>query len=93
MMSEATATPVYPSTWKRPPYIKSSRLRWTLFLGAGIYLAAAVGTMEVNWQRVAEGLPRGERFLAAFFPPNFADNRGVVWDGIKESIWMAIIAT
>ena len=39
------------------------------------------------------GLPRGERFLEAFFPPNFADNRGVVWDGIQESIWMAVIAT
>ena len=64
-----------------------------LVLGAGIYLAAAMGTMEVNWARVAEGLPRGERFLEAFFPPNFADNRGVVWDGIQESIWMAVIAT
>ena len=83
----------YPNHWKRPPYIESATLRWAIFVGAGIYLAAAIGTMEINLTRVAEGLPRGERFLNAFFPPNFADNRGVVWDGIQESIWMAIIST
>ncbi len=92
-MTTQSTTPEYPSTWKRPPLIKNPTLRWSLFLGAGLYLAAAMGTMEVNWARVAEGLPRGERFLEAFFPPNFADNRGVVWDGIQESIWMAVIAT
>jgi phosphonate transport system permease protein len=62
-------------------------------VGAAVYFATAFGTMDVNWERVSEGIPRGQRFLDAFFPPNFADNRGVVWDGIKESIWMAIIAT
>ncbi|MBT5264195.1 MAG: phosphonate ABC transporter, permease protein PhnE [Rhodospirillaceae bacterium] len=85
--------PVYPTTWKRPPLISSATLRWSIILGAAIYLALALGTMDVKWSRVAEGLPRGQRFLDAFFPPNFADNRGVVWDGIQESIWMAVIAT
>jgi phosphonate transport system permease protein len=49
--------------------------------------------MDINWERAMEGLPRGQRFIAAFFPPNFADNRGVVWDGILESVWMAVIST
>jgi phosphonate transport system permease protein len=92
-MTDQPAGSAYPDTWKRPPLIKSAALRWSIVLGAAIYLAAALGTMEVNWTRVAEGLPRGQRFLDAFFPPNFADNRGVVWDGIQESIWMAIIST
>lgn len=83
----------YPVKWRRPPFIKNPTLRWAIVVGAAAYLAAAFGTMDVNWARVAEGLPRGERFLAAFFPPNFADNRGVVWDGIQESIWMAVIST
>jgi len=92
-MAAKTDAPVYPDKWKKPPLIANSKLRWGLIFGAAIYLATAFGTMDINWQRAWEGLPRGQRFLASFFPPNFADNRGVVWDGILESIWMAIIST
>lgn len=90
-MSEAKVD--YPDIWKKPPYIRSAALRWGLIAGAVAYLAAAIGSMDVDWGRAVEGLPRGERFLAAFFPPNFADSRGVVWDGIQESIWMAVVST
>jgi len=86
-------TPTYPQTWKKPPFIKSPLLRWGLILVTAIYVATAIGTMDINWNRVWEGLPRGQKLLAAFFPPNFADSRGVIVDGILESIWMAIIAT
>jgi len=85
--------PDFPSSWKKPPFIKSPLLRWSIIIGSAIYLALAFGTMDVDWERAAEGLPRGQRFLAAFFPPNFSDNLGVMWDGIFESIWMAIIST
>ena len=83
----------YPTVWDKPPYISNSLLRWGIILGAIIYLIAAIASMEINPQRLMEGIPRGQRFIASFFPPNFADNRGVVWDGILESIWMAIIST
>ena len=53
-------------TWRRPPFIKNPTLRWTLIVGAAAYLAAAIGTTEVNWTRVLEGLPRGQRFLSGF---------------------------
>lgn len=83
----------YPSRWKRPPLIKSPLLRWCLWLGAAIYLALAFGTMEVDWQRVAEGLPRGQKFISAFFPPDFVSRWDSIVDGILESIWMTVIAT
>ncbi len=84
----AAETTAYPSSWKKPPFIKSPLLRWSITLGAAIYLALALGTMDINWQRAAEGLPRGQRFLYAFFPPNFSDNLGVMWDGIlRASGW------
>ena len=83
----------YPTVWDKPPFILNSLLRWGIILGAIIYLIAAIASMEINPQRLMEGIPRGQRFIASFFPPNFADNRGVVWDGILESIWMAIIST
>ena len=93
VMMDKSGTITYPMTWKKPPYIKNASIRWIIYFLSALYLAAAFGTMDVNWTRIAEGLPRAERFLDAFFPPNFADNRGVVWDGIQESIWMAVIST
>lgn len=82
-----------PRTWKKPPLIKNSYIRWGLGLAAAIYLTLALGTMEVNWVRVAEGLPRGQRFLAGFFPPDFFSRWPEILEGLNESIWMTITST
>lgn len=79
--------------WKKPPFIKSARLRWGLGLGAALYLAAAFGTTDVDWGRVAEGIPRGVRFVAAFFPPDFVTRWNEIAVGIAESLWMTAIST
>ncbi len=91
-MSEGNV-PSYPRRWSKPPLIANPALRWGLWFGAAIYLAVALGTLEINWTRVAEGLPRGQRFLAAFFPPDFVSRWDSIVDGILESIWMTVIAT
>lgn len=88
----------FPDTWKKPPFIKNKTLRWLLYLAIVIYFAAAFGTMEVNWIRAWEGIPRGGKFIASFFPPSLVDSNGVnvtgtIVDGILDSIWMAILAT
>lgn len=85
--------PNYASTWKKPPFVKNPALRWSIYIGAIVYFFLAFATMEINWTRVAEGIPRGITLLGKFFPPNLDDARGVILDGILESIWMAIIAT
>jgi phosphonate transport system permease protein len=79
--------------WKKPPLIERAWLRWALGLGAIVYLALALGTTEVNWARVLDGLPRGARFFAAFFPPNFTSRAGDIASGILESLWMTVVAT
>ncbi len=79
--------------WKKPPFIENARLRWAIGLGAAVYLAFAFGTMEVNWARVAEGVPRGAKFIAAFFPPDFVSRAGEIFDGIYESLWMTVTST
>ena len=79
--------------WKKPPLIKSAWLRWALGLGAAVYLALALGTTEVNWTRVWEGLPRGAQFFAAFFPPDFVSRSDEILEGIAESIWMTVVST
>ena len=89
-MSETTAIR---RQWRRPPFIANPALRWGLWLGLAIYLALAFGTLEINWTRVADGLPRGQRFIAAFFPPDFISRSDSIFDGILESLWMTVIAT
>ena len=80
-------------SWKRPPFIKNPKLRWGLWLGIAIYLALALGTMEIDWNRAVEGIVRGKRFVLAFFPPDFASRWDSIQDGILESLWMAITST
>jgi phosphonate transport system permease protein len=80
-------------TWKPPPLIANPLLRWSLVLGFAVYLAFAIGTTEVNWTRVWEGLPRGKQFLLAFAPPDFVSRWGDIVDGILESLWMTVVST
>ena len=82
-MSTLAATP---RQWKKPPLIKSAWLRWSLGLGFALYLALAFGTTEVNWVRVWEGLPRGARFFAAFFPPDFTSRWSEIAEGIVDIV-------
>jgi phosphonate transport system permease protein len=89
-MSVAAAPP---RRWKKPPMIRRAWLRWSLALGAAIYLALALGTTEVNWTRVWEGLPRGAKFFAAFFPPDFISRWSEIVEGIAESLWMTVVST
>lgn len=86
-------TATLPRTWKKPPLIKSAFLRWSLGLGAAVYFVAVFQTTTVNWPRVWEGIPRGARFLAAFFPPDFVTRLSEITDGIAESLWMTVVAT
>src|SRR5271168_2139285 len=84
---------IAPRRWKKPLLIRRAWLRWALGAGAVIYLALALGTTEVNWVRIWEGLPRGARFFAAFFPPDFSSRWSDIADGILESLWMTVVAT
>ncbi len=79
--------------WKPPPLIQSARLRWMLTLGAVIYLAAALGTIDINWSRVAEGGPRAVTFILSFFPPDFTSRGNAIVVGVLESLWMTVGAT
>lgn len=97
-MSEVSAEKKFPDRWKKPPFISNPTLRWLLYVAVAVYFATAFGTMDIDWQRAWEGLPRGAEFLASFFPPSLTDSNGVhvtgtIIDGILDSIWMAILAT
>ena len=82
-----------PSQWRRPPMISRRWLRLSLLLGAAVYLALAIASLEVNWARVADGLDRGWAFVAAFLQPDFTSRGGDILDGFKESLTMTLTST
>ena len=88
-----TVAAVPPRRWNKPPFIRNPLLRWALVLGVAMYLALALGTTEVNWARVYDGLPRGQKFVAAFFPPDFVSRWEEILDGLYESLWMTVTST
>jgi phosphonate transport system permease protein len=79
--------------WRPPPLIANPWLRWAIVLGAALYLALAIGGLEVKWSRVYEGLDRGWTFVVAFAQPNFVARSDEIIEGIVESLTMTVVAT
>ena len=82
-MSAAFATAELAGTrkWRKPPFIESTLLRRGLLLLTIVYLIAAFGSLDVNWERVYLGLERGWKFIVAFSRPDFMSSGEVVYDG------------
>ena len=79
--------------WRPPPLIASPALRYGLGAGFALYLLAALGTVDVDVERVWEGFGRAQQFLAGFAPPDFWTRRTQIVDGILESLWMTVTST
>ncbi|KIN13936.1 phosphonate ABC transporter, permease protein PhnE [Halomonas sp. ATBC28] len=79
--------------WRRLPLIDSPRLRWGLAIGAVVYLSLALASVEVNWERVAEGAGRAVNFLGAFMQPDFVSRYDDIVAGLLESLTMTLTST
>jgi phosphonate transport system permease protein len=82
-----------PRVWRRPRLIERAWLRWALAIGGALYLVLALGSLEVNWARVSEGVVRAARLFAAFLTPNFTERWGDIQQGMIESLTMTVTAT
>jgi len=89
-----TSTTNHPTSWRRPPVlIKNTALRYTVAVAVVVYLLLAIGTIEVNWTRVYEGLDRGWRFIKGFLQPDFTSRWPDIKTGMIESLTMALTST
>lgn len=79
--------------WSPPPLIANPWLRYGLQAGAAVYLVLALGSLEVNWTRIIDGLDRGWQFIKAFAPPDFVSRRGEIVEGLAESLVMTVTST
>ncbi|MGM0740061.1 MAG: phosphonate ABC transporter, permease protein PhnE [Pseudomonadota bacterium] len=84
----------YPRRWRRPPQIVRDR-RWRIALQIAIlvYLVLAIGSVEVNWARVHDGLERGQRFAMGFLQPDFTSRWRDISQGLVESLTMTLTST
>ena len=80
-------------TWSPPPLIANPVLRWAIYGGALLYLLLALGSIEVNWTRIAQGADRAARLLGGFLRPDFITRGEDIWIGLQESLTMALTAT
>lgn len=93
-MTSVTPAPSHPRHWKRPPMLLGNPFwRRTLQLACLIYLVLAVQTVEVEWQRVYQGLDRGWQFIQGFLVPDFTSRWNDIRAGLLESLTMTVTAT
>nr|WP_087017440.1 phosphonate ABC transporter, permease protein PhnE [Thaumasiovibrio subtropicus] len=83
----------YPTQWRKPPLIANAGLRYGVLLLVIIYTYLAMGSVEVNWSRVYEGLDRGWRFVQAFLQPDFTSRWSNISQGLIESLTMTLTST
>jgi len=93
MNASAFVAGTYPTQWKKPPFISNQWLRYGLLLGAVTYLILGLNSIEINWIRVWDGLPRGWAFVSGFLTPDFFSRGADIREGIIESLTMTLTST
>lgn len=73
--------------------IKSRPWRYAIYGGFLIYVVLAVGSLDVNWLRVYDGLDRGWRFIQGFLQPDFTSRWTDIRQGLIESLTMTVTST
>lgn len=92
-MSTATDTPsATPFKWQRIRMIESPLLRYGLLAMVLAYFVWSLGALDINWDRVAKGIPRASNMLVRMFPPDYA-RANLLFSGLLESVQMALAAS
>ncbi len=79
-------------TWRPPRLIGNRIYRNGLVLLVAAYVVWSLGSMEIDWARIARGLPRAADILDRMFPPNFGRWQLLI-RGVIESVQMALAAS
>lgn len=92
-MTALAAAGAHPRRWRKPAFIASPTTRWSLYLGAVVYLALALASLEINWVRISQGLERGWAFVLGFLQPDFTSRWSDIVIGFQESLTMTVTST
>jgi phosphonate transport system permease protein len=78
--------------WQRIRTIENPWVRQGLAILALVYLLWSMATLEINWGRVADGVPRAVDMVLRMLPPNFS-RWSLLFRGTLESVQMALAAS
>ena len=78
--------------WRPPKFIQNPAYRYGLNFAILAYVLWSLGTLEVDWGRVAQGFPRAGDILVRMFPPDFS-RWELLTRGVLESVQMAFAAS
>lgn len=78
--------------WHTIKLIENPVYRYGLMAGLGAYLIFAFFTIDVDWGRFVDGLPRGADIIVRMVPPDFSRS-GILYRGVLESIQIALAAS
>jgi phosphonate transport system permease protein len=81
-----------PTTWKPPRLIADPYYRHGFTILAIAYLIWSVGSLDIDWTRAGQGLPRAADMFARMVPPDFSRWQLLV-KGLLESVQMALAAS
>ena len=81
-----------PPEWQRIRMIESPLIRRGLVLMVLFYIVVSIFTLEISWNRVANGIPRAANMFARMVPPDFS-RWNLLVRGILESVQMALAAS
>ena len=84
---------VVPSPRPRTAFPPNWPVRIAL-VALALYSLYACTVLDITWARFVVGIDHGARFISRMFPPNVApDKLALLYDGMVESLQIAIIAT
>lgn len=78
--------------WHRIRMIENPAIRHGAFLLTVIYLFFSFSTLNIEWTRMAQGLPRALNMLTRMIPPDFSRWELLI-KGLLESVQMALAAS
>ena len=78
--------------WHRIRLVESPVIRNGLVLLALAYFFVSLSSLEIEWTRVANGLPRAVKIITRMVPPDFG-RWSLLTRGILESVQMALAAS
>lgn len=78
--------------WHRIRMIDNPLIRTGLTMLGVAYIFWSVSTLDIDWTRVADGLPRAVKILVRMVPPDFSRWELLV-RGVLESVQMALAAS
>ncbi len=82
----------YPTTWNPPTFFSNRFIRYGVFAAVLGYFMFSYFTLEADWGRTLQGIPRAVDIFQRMIPPDFS-RWNLLMKGVLESVQMAFAAS